>query len=136
MNHRRAALYLQIPEAYCRSFGGLRWAQYGEAVEFLDGPDAGRTFAFAAEIARFLEGLLTPGKSSLAFGCVLHILYLIGLGERAQGHGSIHRVRPDQRTVPGLAESAAQCGGACAPGSAATIPGVADPPELSYVRTS
>ena len=42
MNHRRAALYLQIPAAYCRSFGGLRWAQGGEAVEFLEGPDAGR----------------------------------------------------------------------------------------------
>ena len=32
MSHRRAALYLQIPAAYCRSFGGLRWAQQGEAI--------------------------------------------------------------------------------------------------------
>ena len=83
MSHRRAALYLQIPAAYCRSFGGLRWAQYGEAVEFLDGPDAGRTFAFAAEIGQFLEGLLVPGRPCPAFGSVLHLLYLIGLGDRA-----------------------------------------------------
>ncbi len=45
MNDRRAALYLQIPAAYCRAFGGFRWAHYGEAVEFLDGPEAGQTFA-------------------------------------------------------------------------------------------
>ena len=112
MNHRRAALYLQIPDAYCRSFGGLRWAQRGEAVEFLGGPDAGRTFAFAAEIARFLEGLLTPGKSILAFGCVLHILYLIGLGERAQGHGSIHRLRRINEPFRDLRSPLAQCRGA------------------------
>ena len=69
MSHRRAALYLQIPAAYCRTFGGLRWAQYGEAVEFLDGPDAGRTFAFAAEIATVPRGPDAPGASrASAFG--------------------------------------------------------------------
>ena len=51
MSHGRAALYLQIPGEYCRSFGGLWWAHYGEAIEFLEGPTAGRTFAFAAEVA-------------------------------------------------------------------------------------
>ena len=59
MSHGRAALYLQIPGEYCRSFGGLRWAHYGEAIEFLEGPTAGRTFAFAAEVASFLEGIAT-----------------------------------------------------------------------------
>ena len=83
MSPRRAALYLQIPAAYCRSFGGLRWAQRGEAVEFLEGPDAGRTFAFSAEIGHFLEGLLVPGSPCPAFGSVLHLLYVIGLGDRA-----------------------------------------------------
>ena len=82
MSPRRAALYLQIPAAYCRSFGGLRWAQRGEAVEFLDGPNAGRTFAFAAEIGHFLEGLLVPGSPCPAFGSALHLLYVIGLGDR------------------------------------------------------
>ena len=56
MTFPRAALYLQIPASYCRSIGGLRWAHYGEAVEFLEGPAAGLTFAFAPEIALFLEG--------------------------------------------------------------------------------
>ena len=87
MSDFRAAHYLQIPAAYCRSFGGLRWAQYGEAVEFLEGPAAGRTFAFAGEIAVFLEGLQDAGGALLSFGFVLHLLYLIGLGERAARHG-------------------------------------------------
>ena len=68
MSQGRAALYLQIPAHYCRSFGGLRWAQYGEAVEFLEGPAAGRTFAFAAEIDVFLEGLVDSGLSCPASG--------------------------------------------------------------------
>ena len=87
MSEDRAARYLQIPATYCRSFGGLRWAQYGEAVEFLEGPAAGRTFAFAAEIAVFLEGLQDPGGSILGFGFVLHLLYLIGLGIARPGMG-------------------------------------------------
>src|SRR4029077_14887134 len=87
MSEDQAALYLQIPAAYCRSFGGLRWAQYGEAVEFLEGPAAGRTFAFAAEIAAFLEGLQESGGSLLGFGFVLHLLYLTGLGDRAARPG-------------------------------------------------
>ena len=76
MSQGRAAFYLQIPAQYCRSFGGLRWAQYGEAVEFLEGPAAGRTFAFAAEIDAFLEGLVDAGGSLPGFGFVLHLLYL------------------------------------------------------------
>jgi hypothetical protein len=132
MNPRRAALYLQIPAAYCRSFGGFRWAQYGEAVEFLDGPDAGRTFAFAPEIARFLEGLLTAGEPPLAFGSVLHLLYLVGLGERAAGKGSSHRVdriaEPFRDLKSPLRNAGALCARLCR-----DIRGVADPPELSDV---
>jgi hypothetical protein len=80
---RRAAAYLQIPAEYCRSFGGLRWAQYGEAVEFLEGRAAGRTFAFSRELALFVEGLLASHSPLPDFGFVLHLLYLIGLGDRA-----------------------------------------------------
>ena len=88
MTSQRAALYLQIPEAYCRSIGGLRWANYGEAIEFLEGPSGGRTFAFAAEIALFLEGFRGIEGGVPAFGFVLHLLYLIGLGDRARLSGS------------------------------------------------
>ncbi len=80
---QQVALYLKIPAQYCRSFGGLRWAQYGEAIEFLDGPSGGRTFAFSQEIAFFLEGLYSAGDSVLGFRLALHLLYLIGLCDRA-----------------------------------------------------
>jgi hypothetical protein len=133
MNHRRAELYLQIPDAYCRSFGGLRWAQQGEAVEFLGGPDAGLTFAFAVEIAQFLDGLLTPGQPVLAFGCVLHLLYLIGLGERARGHGSTHRLHRINEQFRDLRSPLGNAGALCAE-LCREIPGVAEPPELSHVR--
>ena len=90
MTHPRAALYLQIPASYCASIGGLRWAHYGEAVEFLEGPAAGMTFAFAPEIALFLEGFRgTEGDGGVpAFGHVLHLLYLVGLGDRAAAQSS------------------------------------------------
>ena len=139
MNHRRAALYLQIPAAYCRSFGGLRWAQYGEAVEFLDGPDAGRTFAFAPEIARFLEGVLSGEGPYLAFGLVLHLLYLIGLGSRAKASGedavsrAVRIAQPfralgNQAVGSRLRNAGALCGRLCR-----EIPGVAEPPELAEI---
>ena len=83
MTFQRAALYLRIPESYCRSIGGLRWAHYGDAVEFLEGAASGQTFAFAPEIALFMEGFRDLEGGFPAFGHVLHLLYLIGLGDRA-----------------------------------------------------
>ncbi len=129
MSHRRAALYLQIPAAYCRAFGGLRWAQYGEAVEFLDGPDAGRTFAFAAEIGQFLEGLLVPGRPCPAFGSALHLLYLIGLGRRAEGRSPSPRLDRLARGFRELGSPLRNAGALCA-WLYGDMPGVADPPEL------
>jgi hypothetical protein len=82
MNFHRAALYLRIPESYCQSIGGLRWAHYGDAVEFLEGAASGQTFAFAPEIALFIEGFRDMDGGLPAFGHVLHLLYLIGLGDR------------------------------------------------------
>jgi hypothetical protein len=83
MNFHRTALYLRIPESYCRSIGGLRWAHYGDAVEFLEGAASGQTFAFSPEIALFLEGFRDLDGGFPAFGHVLHLLYMIGLGDRA-----------------------------------------------------
>ena len=83
MKFERAALYLRIPESYCQSMGGLRWAHYGDAVEFVEGEASGQTFAFAPEIALFMEGLRDLEGGFPAFGHVLHLLYLIGLGDRA-----------------------------------------------------
>lgn len=134
MSRRRAALYLQIPAAYCRPFGGLRWAQYGEAVEFLDGPDAGRTFAFAAEIGQFLEGLLADGGPCPAFGTVLHLLLLLGLADRTNSTGLLSTIRKDRLARPfhELGNPLRNAGSLCArlirdvPGIRSL--GVADPP--------
>jgi hypothetical protein len=132
MNDRRAAIYLQIPREYCRRFGGFRWAHYGEAVEFLDGPDAGRTFAFAPEIAQFLEGLHTGDGAPMAFGCVLHLLYLIGLGDRALEKESAHRADriadPFRELGSPLRNAGALCAWLCR-----DMRGVADPPALADV---
>ena len=134
MSPRRAALYLQIPAAYCRSFGGLRRAQRGEAVEFLEGPNAGRTFAFSAEIGHFLEGLLVPGSPCPAFGSALHLLYVIGLGDRGgTSDWPVDRFPPGANCRPfreqgsPLRNAGALCGWLYRP---AGLPGVADPPEL------
>src|SRR5262249_48904173 len=132
MSHRRAALYLQIPAAYCRSFGGLRWAQYGEAVEFLDGPDAGRTFAFAVEIARFLEGYVSGGGSFIHFGSVLHLLYLIGYGDRAQVTNRRQCLAPIVEPFRLLGNPIRNAGALCA-WLCREIVGVAEPPELDEV---
>lgn len=129
MNDRRAVLYLQIPAAYCRSFGGLRWAQYGEAVEFLDGPDAGRTFALAPEIGQFLAGLLDPGRPCPAFGSVLHLLYLIGLGDRSGSSAADARFDRLAGAFRKLGSPLRNAGELCGRLYCA-MPGVADPPEI------
>jgi hypothetical protein len=132
MSDFRAAHYLQIPAEYCRSFGGLRWAQYGEAVEFLEGPAAGRTFAFAAEIAVFLEGMHDAPGAFLSFGFVLHLLYLVGLGERAARHGEssatcVERIAAPFRALGcPLRNAGALCASLCQ-----SAPPSADPPVLS-----
>ncbi len=135
MSRSRAAFYLQIPADYCRTFGGMRWAQYGEAVEFLDGPAAGRTFAFAAEIALFLEGMCESRRILPDFGLVLHLLYLVGLGDRATRHGEggsscIERVAAPFRDLGCPLRNA----GALASWLSRKAPPAADPPALAELH--
>jgi hypothetical protein len=133
MSRRRAALYLQIPADYCRSFGGLRWAQYGEAVEFLEGPAGGHTFAFAAEISLFLEGFQAADGPSPGFGFVLHLLYLIGLGDRANGPSPgrcLDRIAVAFRALGCPLRNA----GAMGAWLCRDAPLPADPPELGEVQ--
>lgn len=130
MNQHRAGLYLQIPAAYCRAFGGLRWAQRGEAVEFLDGPGAGRTFAFAGEVAQFLQGLLGPGRPCPAFGSVLHLMYLVGLGDRAGDPTNPRRIARVADVFRELGNPLRNAGALCARVHH-DLSGVAEPPLLS-----
>jgi hypothetical protein len=135
MTFSRAALYLQIPASYCRSIGGLRWAHYGEAVEFLDGPSAGLTFAFAPEIALFLEGFRGSDGGVPAFGHVLHLLYLIGLGDRSGADAS--RSANCLKRIAGRFRAEGcplrNAGALCAAISA-EVPRAADAPELATIH--
>jgi hypothetical protein len=132
MSQGQAAFYLQIPANYCRSFGGLRWAQYGEAVEFLEGPAAGRTFAFAAEIAVFLEGIMDSEGTLPGFGFVLHLLYLIGLGDRATrlGEGGAPCVERIAAPFRALGCPLRNAGALCSRLSR-EAPQAADPPDVA-----
>lgn len=67
--------YLWIPTDSLHNPHGLRWSANGEAIDYPDG----RTFALAAQIRLFLEGLAADG-AFLHFVDVLHLLYLFGLG--------------------------------------------------------
>jgi hypothetical protein len=129
----RAAVYLQIPAEYCRFFGGLRWAHYGEAVEFLEGPAAGNTFAFAREIALFLEGLESAGGPLLDFGLVLHLLYLIGLGDRASDNGPGRCIERIAAPFRALGCPLRNAGALCA-WLARGVTGSAGTPSLELVR--
>jgi hypothetical protein len=133
----QAALYLQIPASYCRSMGGLRWAQHGDAVEFLEGPAAGLTFAFAPEIALFLEGFRAmEGDGGVpAFGHILHLLYMIGLGDRSgaterRSGNCLGRVAGRFRAegCP-LRNAGALCAAICA-----DAPRAADAPEMGTIQ--
>src|SRR4051812_36474766 len=71
----QAARYLFIPPAYAEALGGLRWAVTGDLVE----TTLGSTFAFAPQIATFLEGLMAARRPP-HFAHVLHLLHLLGVG--------------------------------------------------------
>ena len=135
MTIQQTALYLQIPEAYCKWIGGLRWARYGDAVEFVDGPAAGMTFAFAPEIALFMEGFRHMEGGVPAFGHVLHLLYLVGVGDRLGSAGGKRRACLERIAGPfrqagcPLRNAGAACAELC--GSALRA---ADPPELDAIH--
>ena len=114
----------RFPPTYCRSFGGLRWAQYGEAVEFLEGPAAGRTFAFAAEIAAFLEGLQEPGRvAPRLWVCLASSLPDRSGGSRGPAWGGLAPIASSGSRRP-FVSWPVHCAtpGPCAHGSAARLP--------------
>ncbi len=110
-------------------------AQYGEAIEFLEGPAAGRTFAFAAEVAAFLEGLESSNGSLPGFGFVLHLLYLIGLGDRAARHGEGTALCVERISGPFHALGCPlRNAGALSSWLSREAPRAADPPELAELQ--
>jgi hypothetical protein len=65
----RAAAYLAIPRDYS---GDLRWSAAADVLEYADGG----TFAFAAEVLRFLEGFAAQ-RPLVAFAHILHLIRLL-----------------------------------------------------------
>ena len=66
----RSASYLRIPHEYEGNRYSLSWSASGEAI---DRPD-GSTFAFAYQIALFLEGYSSIGRL-IHFSYILYLLY-------------------------------------------------------------
>ena len=93
---------------------------------------SGQTFAFAPEIALFLEGFRDMDGGVPAFGHVLHLLYLIGLGDRAGSTSGRTGRLPGTRLPTSFARRDARCGmpARCAQALCADAPRAADPPEL------
>ena len=116
MTFQQAALYLRIPESYCRWIGGLRWAHYGDAVEFLEGPASGRTFAFAAEIALFMEGFRGHGggRSRVRSRVALALLDRAGGPVRISTGADREMPGTDCRPVSPGGMPAAECRAHCA----------------------
>lgn len=133
----RSVHYLRIEGHYGRWLGGLRWSDNGEAVEYdAAESEVGPTFALSGEIALFLEGFAAGGEF-IHFGSVLHLLHLLGYGERSgsgRGPGSapapafLRLARTFRQTGRPLRNAGALCAELCR-----AIPRVADPPRLSDV---
>lgn len=126
----RAEEYLAIPVDYCRWLGGLRWCWSGEAIEYAsDAPEIGITFAMGGEIALFLQGYVTTGRP-IAFGGVLHLLHLLGLGVRNPNLGARRRAERLEGLFRELKRpfrnAGALCGHLCR-----EVPAVPDPPEVA-----
>src|SRR4051812_36091542 len=92
--------YLRICHTYCNHLGGLSWSQTDNAVEFA----AGAMFAYAEEIARFLEGFAR--ERLLHFAHVLHLLSFLKPKPRADAAEEIHRLRLAYLRAPGTLHNA------------------------------
>ncbi|CAN5871620.1 hypothetical protein BH23PLA1_BH23PLA1_18920 [soil metagenome] len=119
----RAVAYLQIPEPYCEPLGGLRWSIGGDAV---DDP-SGAFFAFNREIALFLEGMASGGEL-IHFGFVLHLLQLLGYGERSRFKTSIALIQEYNAAGRPLRHAGAFCSALCQ-----GVPRVSSPPDPAEV---
>src|SRR5947208_8914102 len=76
--------YLRLPGAYCDFLGGLRWSTAEDALERRDGS----LFAFAEEVALFLEGFAAGGRL-IHFGFFLHLLDLLRNADSSRGRHSL-----------------------------------------------
>lgn len=78
--------YLQLTPAYAESVGGVRWSAGGDCLVRADGT----TFAFAPQIAPFLDGFAST-RRVVPFGQVVLMLHWLGL---TPGGPSLHEAEP------------------------------------------
>jgi hypothetical protein len=115
----RLANYLVVPANYSTSLRDLRWSSSGDALEFGDGS----TFAFRAEVFRFLEGFAAQ-RPLIHFGHIIHLMYIL----REPGTPFLGRsddLLPRAFTLAGRPQrnAGAFCAVLCA-----NIPSLPDPP--------
>ncbi len=79
--------YLRLVGSYCDELGGLHWSAVEDALAY----DNGETFAFADEIALFLEGFAQV-RPLVHFAFILHLLDLIR-GPRPTLSPEVRRLR-------------------------------------------
>lgn len=126
----RLVHYTRIPTEYVKYLGGLRWSADGEAVEWTGD---GRTVAFAAEIALFMEGFLSK-RRLIHFGFILHLMGLLGHGARSRPNRSVIFANTFHKTGRPLRNAGVFCAVLCK-----NLPAVADPIDIdlrSYVTSS
>ena len=83
-----AVRYLHIPREYSDALGGLRWSATGDVLETGDGT----TFAFAQQVADFLEGV-AASRPLPHFAHVVHLMYLLGVGPASEGSAAVTELR-------------------------------------------
>ena len=135
----RAVAYLRIPGDYEGNRYALGWSAGGDAVERPDGS----TFAFAAEIALFLEGYASVGPL-IHFSYVLYLLHRFDTRLLEPDEPGLPRIGPGRELVEKsvslalafqkanrpLRNAGALCAWLCQ-----DVPPVVDPPEPADLCT-
>lgn len=121
--YQHTQAYLRLSAAYCDYLGGIRWSSDDDALVYRDG----RTFAFCAMIADFLEGFSSGGRV-VPFGCVLHGIHLLQNGRK---HPDVEVRRLHQ--LFSATGSNWRNAGALAAALADGVPEPVQPPRLEHV---
>ena len=125
----------RFPPTYCRSFGGFDGRSMARRSSFSRDRRRGARLPLPPRSRCFSRGCKTPVGRSWALGLCLHLLYLIGLGDRAARHGEgcapcVERIAMPFRELACPLRNA----GALCSWLSREAPHAADPPELAELH--